>query len=352
MKLALLISGNVLKAPYIQSYLNILDQSNVEYKVITWNRLVIEEQNTIPFNLKSGEGREYFNRLIGYLRYVHFVKKQLKNENYDKVIVFTIALGIFLLPFLNKRFSNKYIFDIRDRSIVGNVLKKKVAKLIEDSFFTVISSMGYLSWLPKSEKFVLSHNCAYPLDFHKSTINFPQNKYLIVTIGTLRDYETNSQIIKVLGNHPNYNLKFVGSGPSLSAFRQIVSENGFTNIEFTGGYKKHEELAHLYGTHFINLLINLTINSKTCMGNRMYLSAITGIPLLVNSKTYQAEVVSQYNLGCIIDFDKPLINQIENYIKSFNIELFDKGRMEFLKIVGIETATFEFKLKLFLNEES
>jgi hypothetical protein len=349
MKVALIISGNVLKAPYIQLYLNVLDRSKIPYKIISWNRLQIEESATIPYNLKAGEGRAYIGRLIAYLKYIRFVKKQLSSEKYDKVIVFTIALGIFLLKFLKREYPGNYVFDIRDRSIVGNIFKNKVAELIKNSFITVISSQGFRSWLPKSTKYVVSHNCAYPLDFHKSTIAFDQNKFLITTIGTIRDFETNSKIIKDLGNHSVYQLKFVGSGPSLTSFKQIVTDNGFTNVEFTGIYKKEEELGHLKGTHFINLLINLTINSKTCMGNRMYLAAITGIPLLVNADTFQAEIVAKYNLGCVIDFDEQWITQMESHIKSFDRELFNKGRQEFLLMVKKDIEFFELYLEDYLR---
>jgi hypothetical protein len=350
MKIALLISGNILKAPYIEGYIRILKNENIEFNIISWNRLNLDEESSIQFNLNAGEGKAYFGRLYGYIRYISFVKLQLKKNNFDKVIVFTIPMGFFLISYLTKNYNDKYIFDIRDRSILGNIFKRRLSKIIYNSFFTVISSRGFLSWLPKKTNYIISHNCPLPIQYMNSFHSFSKEGCIITTIGTIRDYETNSRIISDLSNSNFYKLKFIGSGPSLGPLQKIVNIGNIKNVEFTGLYKKEEELNLIAGSHFINLLINLTENSKTCMGNRMYLSALTGIPLLVNAKTYQATIVEAYDLGCIINFDNNWINQVELYIQSFDLVKFNKGRQKFLSSVVVDNNEFVLKLKSFLSK--
>lgn len=352
-KAAIIISGNYFKTPAVLFYAYYLDKINIDYDIISWNRLNIEEANIKQFNLGAGEDRGYFERLISYLKYRKFVIKQLNEVNYNKIIVITIPLGILLYTQLKKTFINNYIFDIRDYSAIVPLLNPYFKKIVHHSRFTVISSRGFLNWMPLHQKIFFTHN--FPLlisrkvELYNVHSNFdPQAKvYTIITIGTLRDFVPNKVLIEALGNHPQYRLKFVGSGPAEKQLIEFTRRNRFKNIEFHGLYKKEDELKLINEGHFINILTGSDINSKTLTSNRLYLSVILGIPMIVYNDTFQGSLCLQYSLGCNIKRGGNVSDTLKNYISNFDKEKYDKNRGLFIQnaaneIHDLEKATENF----------
>jgi hypothetical protein len=355
-KVALIISGNFFKSP-IWFYTMLLDKLNVSYDIISWNRLSILESNTIQFNLSEGEDKGYLGRLISYLRYKKFIIKQLEQGKYDRVFVFTIALGILMYPYLRKAFKNRFVFDIRDHSLIINLKKRTSYNLIKNSVFTVISSRGYLKWLPKSEKYYFAHNYPFTIKENIELINEishfnPDASILkIVTIGSLRDYNANRVLIDNFGNNQCFHLKFIGSGPVENRLINYAKIKEIMNVEFHGFYHKHEELSLIHDADLINNLTGNGINSKTLTTNRFYLSVIVGIPMIVNDNTYQGNLSKRYSLGCNVKSDKPLEEQLQVYLKSFDRRKYDAGRYEFIKTVELDMQDLEKAIHAFLNKK-
>lgn len=353
-KIAIVVSGNSFKV-HIWFYTYFFDKLNYDYDIISWNRLNIVEPDVIQFNLKEGEGKGYFGRFISYLRYRKFVINQLEKMRYDKVFVFSIALGVLLYSYLRKNFYKRYIFDIHDHSINVYLKRRTFYKLIKNSFFTVISSHGFLKWLPPKGHFYHIHN--YPFTISKdvgllcNVTNFdPQLKPVnILTIGSLRDYKANKFLIDQLGNKPDFYLKFVGSGSAEKQLITYVKKNHITNVEFHGLYLKSEELDLIRDASFLNILTGSDINSKSLTTNRFYLSAVLGIPMIVNDDTFQGDLSHKYSLGCIVKPNLPLAGQLQNYFQSFDSKKYDKGRKEFIETVALDIQNLEKAIREFLR---
>lgn len=351
MKIAFVISGNYFKA-HIWFYIYLFDKYNIEYDIISWNRLKIEEPNCIQFNCSEGES--YLSRLFSYLRYRKFVLDLLKQGKYDKVFVSTIAIGLLIYPYLKKVYFKRYIIDIRDNSITASIMKTTFKNLIKNSFLTAISSNGYLKWLPPSENYFIAHN--YPFTINTDIelieeINKFEPKSLffnIVTIGSLRDYNENRFLIESFKNSNYVNLKFIGSGPAESALKEYVKNNNINNVYFHGFYDKYEELDLLQDASFINILVGNDSNSKTLITNRFYLSVILGTPMIVNDDTHQGYLCKKHSLGCDVNTNKPLLNQLQAYLESFDSQKYDKGRKEFIKTVALDMNKIEKEIEKFL----
>ena len=117
MKLALILPCSIWFAPYVRIYEKVLIEQNVDYDLISWNRDGSDPKCGIQFMRDVTAKRNRLWILISYIQYVNFVKKIVRKHKYDKLIVFSSQLGIFLSSFLVKNYSDRYIFDYRDLSI-------------------------------------------------------------------------------------------------------------------------------------------------------------------------------------------------------------------------------------------
>jgi len=272
----------------------------------------------------------------------------LVEVHYDKVVVFTIVNALMLLGFLKARYKNNYVFDIRDSSVALKYFRARLSAAIKNAALVVISSAGFKHWLPKDSTYVIRHNTNIfrPLDTLVKIEG--QTKYKILTIGTITYYDANKAMIEQLANLPMFELEFVGSGYAEQLLKDFVKNNGIKNVKFQGRYAKEDEPKFLNGTALISILMDDSINSMTLMSNRFYLSAVYGIPMMVDENTEQARWVRKYNLGVVIDRKSDIKEQIVQYLPTFNLEKFDAGRKACLQIVQEDIEEFEAKFKAFL----
>ncbi|MGA2915476.1 MAG: hypothetical protein ABSE89_05570 [Sedimentisphaerales bacterium] len=357
MRVAVVIASNLYMAPYARYYTEILEKLGVQYDIISWNQLGVEEAGVQAFNLKSGETKRVFCRIIDCIRYQRFVKSKLVKGSYDKVIIFAILNTLLLFPFLKKRYKNNYVFDIRDYSAALKYFSRaRFSAAIKNAAFVVISSAGFKRWLPKDNTYVIQHNTniTMPLDMLANIEG--QTTYKILTIGSLRDFEANRALIKQLGNSPMFELEYIGSSPVGLLLKDFVTSNGITNVKFLGRYAilplrsglKEDEAKYLQGVSFINILTDEGLNSMTLMTNRFYLSVVYGVPMMVSENTEQARWVKKYHLGVVINKETDIKEQIMQYLRAFDREKYNAGRKACLQIIQQDVDEFEGRVKEFL----
>lgn len=353
MKIALIISSNYFKSG-IWFYPYYFNKYKLPFTIYAWNRLGITENDVTAFNLPESENKGYLKRFLSYLKYKNFVLGQLKQNEYDRIIISTIPIAIFLAPILFRQYRKKYIIDIRDFSIILYLFKARFKKLVKNAYATVISSNGYKQWLPKDNIYNLVHNFPYDIfsvdEKLKITTHFSFNSPIIIaTIGSLRDYKTNKFFLNEFKNKNRFTLSFIGEGPVTSALKNFSLKKKFNNVFFTGAFKKGEEANLLVDANILNLLTGNDLNSKTLVTNRFYLSVILGKPMLVYSDTYQSVLCSQYNLGCIVDRGVDIYPILIEYVKTFNIEIYNKGRQDFINEVQNDSDLLEKTISQFLK---
>ncbi|AIZ42296.1 glycosyltransferase family protein [Cellulophaga baltica] len=353
MKIALLFPNNKYTAPYLKYYTDILKKQEVEFDLYTWNRFNTEEEECIAFNSNSSK-RNPISLIVDYINFKKFIIKNLKNNNYDSIIVFSCQLGIFLQPFLKKKFKDKYILDIRDYSKTIDYFKIRFKKLISNASKVFISSEGFKEWLPKEKEYVMSHNIDSQIlsnnDIATSKKEYFTRKSLnIDTIGAIRDFESNMNIINTLKNNENFYLNFYGEGNATSLLRRN-SEN-INNVYFHGYYKKKDELPLLKDTDFINIILNDNIQSKFLTSNRLYLSALLKIPCIIIEKNIeQFKIVQKYNLGVIVTSSNEIPLKIKEFIASFNQTEYIKNCILFLDKVKKDQEIFNQNILNFINK--
>ena len=165
-KVCIVSFANFNMVPYIHTYTKICNDCNVKYDIIYWDRYGLKEERAdceklyrYPRMLEDIEPIR--KKLFVMLGYANYVKKILRKEKYDKVIILTSLLGVFLESFLTRKYNKKYIFDIRDYSFEHITwYKKKMESLMTNSILNVISSPGFKNFLPQKES-VTDHNCCF-----------------------------------------------------------------------------------------------------------------------------------------------------------------------------------------------
>lgn len=302
MKVGLILANNIWFSPYVHIYTRFFDKIGIEYSIVSWNR----------DGLDNLEGFQYHEPISGpaslsqYTSYINFVKKIIKQEKYDKLIVFGPQVAILLSAFLLRHYKNKYIIDYRDLSIEQNKGFYQIFSLITRySFANVISSYGFKKCLPP-RNYVISHNFDVSVvekQLKEATDpNFNEDSVInILTIGGIRDFESNIEIVKAFSNQKDFRCDFVGRGIASKQIEDYCRDNGIDNVYFSGYYKKEDEASLINKCTFMNIFYPRKLSHDTAMSNRFYNSLIYKRPMIVTKNTTQGDLVEKYGVGLAIE---------------------------------------------------
>jgi hypothetical protein len=344
------------RQPHVSIYLRLLEKAQVPYDIICWNRkgdkLDSIEDNYVVYNHPTNDDFPAWKKLFECRRFASFVKSNVDKDKYFGVIVFTIATALFSYRFITQKFKDKYVFDIRDWSPLMNVsvIKTIVSKLIRDSYCTCISSEGFKHWLPKDYLYVVSHNIDQnKLQLYVNASLLPFDNIHLLTIGNLRDGVSNSEVISAFGNDRKFVMDFVGDGDAAPFLKSYCIQHNINNVFFHGYYRKDEEDSFIKKCDLMNVYLPNNMLSNYLMTNRFYLSVVFRKPMIVNEGCFQAEMVSKYHLGLVVQRDKNMKEQLVNYINSFDSKKYEMGCVDFLKMVCEQVNYFNEKILDFIT---
>ncbi|MBU3159853.1 glycosyltransferase [Clostridium frigoris] len=355
MRLALILPANVLHAPYLNYYTEILDKTKVQYDIINWNKLNLKEDiiNAYTFNFKCGYKSNTLSKIVGYYLFSKFVKRILCKEKYDKLIVFIPQFALFLSDILSKEYKQKFILDIRDYGKANRYIKR-LESIINNSEFTVISSAGYKKWLPLKYNYVISHNTLFTdynaIDERDKFDLRNKTEIIISNIGVIRNYHENCKAIDSFKQSTKFKLRYIGKGICEEDLKKYCNNNNIDNVSFHGKYSKNEELRFYQQSDIINLIVPMnSVGNNSAMANRFYNACISRCPLIVNKGSYMAEIVKSYNLGMAMDIDNDnMIEEVSKYINNFDYDKFIKGCKVFLSKIENEQKIFCEKVMKFI----
>ena len=345
MKVALLLPAEPEKAPYIQYYIDVFKEKGIEYDVIAWNRSgnnpkVLER--LIMYEAPSPDTLSNIKKVRGFWGFKQFVEKTVRQKQYDRLVVHTIMLAVFMSSFLKQYYGGKYILDIRDECSLYGIMKLRLPVLLKYSFCNVISSWGFKTWLPEAE-YVISHNIGFRW---KEKMNMPapdsffHHQLLdLLTIDQIRHFDGNRILIDELGNRGNMKLHFAGDGVDVPRLVEYCKEKKINNVVFSGRYLKENEDDIVSTSDFVNILLPQT-RVQQAMANRFYLAILNYKPVIVNAESIQAEYVRKYGLGIVWELGTSLKNAIEDYIARFDIEQFLDGRRKLCETLMKDVMQF------------
>lgn len=320
-KVALVIPNNLWLCPYVSSYTKVLDHKSIPYDIISWNRASVEE-SCIQYN-RPERSRNLILVLFSYIRFARFVKKIILEHQYEKAVIFSPQLSIFLAKFLRSHLNGKYIVDYRDLSIeqIG-IFKRLFTIALSNSYANVISSPGFKAYLPPEFNYMVSHNFILDqasLDAIDKPLKPNCTEVKVLTIGAIRE-DRNKEVIDALGNKNRIRLSFVGKGPATQMLESYVKEQGYENISFTGFYKKLEEPDLIRDSSMINIVYPLIPSHISALSNRFYNSLIYKRPMIVTKNTIQGDFAEEYGVGLVVENCENLSEKIHHYLDNL---LFD-----------------------------
>ena len=333
MKVAIIILGNSWICPYVNIYKDFLEKSGVEYDVILWDRDGSDsnghtrqcEKGKICFDTGNMNLGNPLLKMFAYVKYARFIKRTVCANEYDRLILSGPHLAILLSSFLKKKYKGRYILDYRDISVEQYpFLSRLYADALSGSYGNVISSPGFKKYLPTRYDYFVSHN--FNVYKAKKALSSPSGwsgadePLDILTIGAIRNYDSNVKILQSLANNGSYRLRFVGSGEASPLLAEYARENNIENVEFSGFYKKEDEESLVAECDFINIYFPDNVEHSSIMSNRFYLSLMYKKPMIVTAGSIQAALVEKYGLGIVIGETQELDAEIRNFISAFDYE--------------------------------
>lgn len=338
MKVGLLLPANISYCPYANIYMRVLDELEISYDIIYCDKNGANEPAAYRYAKPLDSQCGMLKKFLYYWNFARYISKVVKGERYDKLIVFTPQLAIFLYPFLKKYYAGRFILDYRDLSIEQKFMGiyKKVQKI---AAYNMISSPGFKKYLPGNVEYILSHN------FNIDTLNqaiqdYRQDAYSIksdngfinvLTIGGIRDYEQNKAVMIALGNQKGFSVSFVGRGDAAPLLEKDAADNHLENVTFKGFYKKEDEPGYIYESTLINIFYPRKPSHDTAISNRFYNSLIFRKPMITTKDTVQGDYSEKFNVGLAIESTENLPEQLSNYIDNFDSRVYEANRMKLLK---------------------
>lgn len=351
-KVALVVPNNVWFCPYVSIYIEVLKAHHVDFDIISWNRDG-KKEDSIQFNYNP-KSRNPLILLWAYQKFALFAKKIIKKNGYDKLIVFTPQSGIFLSSFLKKEFRGKYIFDYRDLSIEQNIyFKRPFLKVLRYSYANVISSPGFKKYLPSQFDYFISHNfevaSVRKALVAESELVIKKKPIDVLTIGGIRDFESNVQILEHLANVNGFSIRFVGRGNAATALEMRAKELNAKNVLFEGYYPKEKEKDYISETTFMNIYYPRKPSHDTALSNRFYNSLIYKKPMITTKDTTQGNYVEKYHIGLALNDCNDLQTKLIDYLSTLDKNSYVKECNDLLKSFLIDYEKWESMLNAFVK---
>ena len=351
MKIGIIAPANIKYTPYIQNYIQILNDQNVEFRIISWNKDGIDEPVDYAYNYKI-DNTNRKKMMFGYLKFTAWCKRLLNKQKYDKLIILTVAPACFLGRWLIKNYSDRYILDIRDESPFVFRMPKLFEKVCQNATEIISSSHRFQNWIPKDIN--LCHNIDMNLLAKYENDNIVHNEKAINSIvyaGMLIEGEINIDIISRFVNDDKLEFGFIGKETAdTENVRAFAKENQMKNIFFEGMYKK-EDIVDIYREKatFVNLLRKNTVVNQNALPNKLYDAVLAGIPVIVFEHNYAiVDYVQRYSLGIVLkEIDNNFNEKLYEEISRFDYDKFYLGRKMFIHEVKQDMKKYDLIVRTF-----
>lgn len=345
--------------PYAQQYEDIIKKNGHDYDILFWDRFsngcLEKKKNQFIFHRICTLGGNRLKKIYPFYLFRKTIKTIIKEGNYDKIIILNTMPGFLLHDILIKEYPNNYILDIRDYTYEKYKFYLHIVHdLIEHSFFTAISSRGFKKFLGESEKFVVNHNISNLEDVCKEpTLDKKKAQVTIGFVGAIRYFEENAALIRSINMLKSIELLYVGRQLTDCHLDDYCKENGYTKVKFKGKFINAEKPSIYKNIDIINSLYgNQSMEVRVALPNRLYDALIFKKPILATQGTYLAQVVSENDIGLVVDDSKTYTieqyqNKLLNYIASFDPKKFVENANKLLSSVKREQDDFHKRISEF-----
>ncbi len=307
-------------------YYNLFESQNIPFDIICVDKYgSLEKKPTgtekiyqFPLNFKKSTNK--LVKLMKYISFRRYASKIIKRNQYSRIIVWGTETAILFSTLLS---SNKYVLNIRDyansdRPVIKNVLKK----IINNSYFTTISSRGFEKFLPKHDYFLLNSFDKNFLrdDYYKF---IPRNKPIRISfIGSVRFFDIDKKVLDIFANDDRFRIQFFGVGSE--KLKIYAKENSIRNVKFHGSFIPEDTPSFIRDSDIINNLYgfdNMALDTATSL--KYFFSLYFKKPILVFEGTYMETLTK--DIGYVVPRKLPesLPSDIYEWYISLNSSEFE-----------------------------
>lgn len=356
MKIGIIAFSGRNNMPYLKYYEDIIKNEKVDYECVFWDRFTNGKtekiNNEYTLHIKCLPGANKLGKIIPMLKYKYIVEKIIKKEQYTHLIILTTLPGVLINKVLLKQFKNKYIFDIRDYTYEKYEFYKKIVdKLVDNSFFTAISSKGFLRFISDNEKIIPCHNISYTEEIKETCDDFRNKKQITIGfLGNTRYFEENCKLIDALANNPKYKLVYIGRPNVDCDLEGYCKSKNITNVVFKGEFKNEDKPKLYEKIDLINAVYgNSSLEVTTLLPNRLYEGLLLKKPVLATVGTFLGDIVKANKIGICLNLDDVnIVLKIEKYISTLDFYEFNLNCEKMLNEIKKEQKYFCDKIREFL----
>lgn len=269
-----------------------------------------EKNINININIGNISNGNYFNRIFKYFQSIQKLKKILKKDKFDTLIVNNIdTLALYKLATIFNTTKPQIIIEISDlRShTYTNSIKSKIIRNIEKIIFRSVDKLVVTS--PKfydmyyhklfNDKYFLLENKPLSSMIPNKKEKIKNKKKIIGIVGLLLQGKPYVTLLDLLKNNDDYEIHIYGKGTYQNLIEDYASN--FPNIKYFGEYDFFKDSASIYSSLDILYMpydtTNGSLNNKIALPNKLYESMYFSVPIITSKGTYLSEIVEKYSIG-------------------------------------------------------
>ena len=351
-QIAVIAPANLKYVPYIQNYLNILKTTGVRVHVLSWDKRDLSEPEADLAWHHPVHDSQRLKMLLGHWLFARKCRSYIRRNRITKLVVLTAAPAFFLGIGFLKKFTGKYILDIRDDSPLVRRFPKTFVRICSIANQVVSSSPKFKEWIPAEA--LLCHN-ADVSQIQKRLNDIPKQRcshpISLIFAGMLNEGRINLEMLRHMGHDPRFRFAFIGSEcPGKDTIKQFSREQNMENILFRGTYSK-DEIYDIYREHadLVNIIRAKNTVNRNALPNKLYDAVLAGVPVVVfDHNEAVSAYVRQYSLGLVLEENMAtLADTVAERMAAFNYHDYYNGRLAFLNQVLADMEQFQIMLESF-----
>lgn len=325
--------GNIYMVPYMKNYSKHI---NSNYSVIYWDRENLNETDEnnryyrFSYEIKP---EDKVRKRIGYIKYRRFIIETLREQNFDLVIFLQTLSALLVGGYIEKKYRNRYIVDIRDYTYEENKIIYNIEKrIVNATKMCIISSEGYKTFLPKHE-YMTDHNMRDLLQSQVKDIQNREKSRMVIHIGFVgyvNYQDQHKKLIMALKDDERFRMSFIGT--RAFELKKFCDENNVTNVTLIDTFDTAKTLNYYTDIDLVNNLYgNHTPTLDYALSNKLYFSTELRIPILVCADTFMETISKKYGIGMTVDLDSEgVADDIYNYYQNIDWNSFANGCSRFV----------------------
>lgn len=341
-KICIIGTANIKHISLISLYTKYFDAHSIPYDIIYLDRYGMDEcttaANTYKYTAEETNGK--FDKLLMFWRFRKFTIKKIIENRYRYLITWQTTGAYIIFDFLLRKFSGRYIVNVRDYVIENSQpFHTIIKKLVYKSAFTTISSEGFKSFLPSADYVKVNSINEDILSGINGRSRNTNEVIKIGFVGNCRYFRESFKLIDALGNDKRFELWYCGTNSETLA--DYASAKGFDNVKTMPGFNPKDTVDIMAGFDMVNSAFgNDAMDNSTLMPIRLYTALAVHRPMLVNDKTQLGKEVLANNIGFVISSYNQLANQLFSYYKALDFDAFSKNADNYLKNARKENQLF------------